>query len=75
MNRHRRLTQPLGQWIQVDDWIWFFNPKDERLYEKKGEAWWFYLKIPLCTRRLSLQFGGKDYPTGLLHKAFVISKG
>ena len=75
MNRHRRLTKPLGHWIQAEDWKWFFQPKDDRLYEKRGEQWYFYTKIPLRTRRLSFQPGGKDSPIGLLHKAFVIQKG
>jgi hypothetical protein len=32
--RHRNLRSPLGPWLNIEDWNWFFNPTDERIYEK-----------------------------------------
>jgi hypothetical protein len=37
---HRNLRSPLGPWITSDDWNWFLNLEDERLYEKRGDEWW-----------------------------------
>ncbi len=74
-SRHRCLRQPLGAWLGADNWKWFLYPKEERLYEKRGEEWWYYQKVPLRTRRLSFVQGGKDSPPRNMHKAFVIQHG
>jgi hypothetical protein len=71
---HHRLRQPLGQWVRSDDWNWFFHPGEERLYKKRGLEWYYYIKIPLRTRRLSFQAGGQGQPSGCLHKALVIQR-
>jgi hypothetical protein len=49
----RSLVQRLGAW-RIDDplWPWYFNPADELLYEKCGDDWWVYTKMPSRTRRL-----------------------
>jgi hypothetical protein len=61
--RHRTLRCPLGPWLTVDNWKWFFNPDDERLYEKRGDDWWYYMRVPLRTRRMTFVQGGNRLST------------
>ena len=54
---HHRLLQPTGIWTDVSDWLWFFSPSENRIYQLTGIFYTFWSIIPTRTRRRRFQRG------------------
>jgi hypothetical protein len=65
-------VKQLGAW-RINDplWPWYFNPVDELLYEKCGDDWWVYAKMPSHTRRLLYHMKSRALPPSLCRKVLV----